>query len=65
MSFDPRFPFYKVILDVWGFNGESPDSGSWSVESTPSLMASGLCKSYAETNTDFADSPLSSALQQL
>lgn len=30
------------IQDVWGFNGESPDSGPWSLESTPSLMASGL-----------------------
>ncbi|KIK06408.1 hypothetical protein K443DRAFT_674390 [Laccaria amethystina LaAM-08-1] len=30
------------IQDVFGFNGESPESGSWSLESTPSLMVSGL-----------------------
>ncbi|KIJ96556.1 hypothetical protein K443DRAFT_682277 [Laccaria amethystina LaAM-08-1] len=30
------------IQDTWGFNGESPDGGSWSLESTPSLLISDL-----------------------
>lgn len=40
----PEYPYQCLddIQDVLGLNGESADSGSWSLESTPSLLISDL-----------------------